>query len=455
MIREISRFKQDVISYLEALDNNPDIDHNETLGHFIQSHGYSELFQKAYLVKEELEKRGCQIRTGSEVNSVSTNEEERALSGCTISCNDGVKEVYDGCIIAAHAPDTLKMLGKEATYDETRILGAFQYVYRLWLHEDGLKAGVAAADGMLRRNGSILYNPKQMLVGRRRYTFHLPRNRGNALSKFRLGFIVATQFYWKRFCDISYRVATQAELGLADASLFMGILLIRMKSNELFSPFMDETMAYSCAIFKSEDEDLKDAQLRKISLLIRKVSHQPKAVKQTGCKYTGIPSEQQLEYAQLRVEQAGLQDCSMVSFYPSTSVHIALPVTCRASVISVLIIIFSEVLEHVGHEFIGEFFTCCEAALAEDGLLVLQYCDVMYDEYRHSASFIKEYIFPGGCLPALSRVTSAMAAASRLCVVHLEEIGIHYYQTLRCWKCKLPETSSNKNQNKPQPSMLA
>ncbi|XP_049387218.1 flavin-containing monooxygenase FMO GS-OX-like 7, partial [Solanum stenotomum] len=49
MIREIIRFKQDVISHLEELDNNPDIDHNETLGQFIKSHGYSELFQKAYL----------------------------------------------------------------------------------------------------------------------------------------------------------------------------------------------------------------------------------------------------------------------------------------------------------------------------------------------------------------------------------------------------------------------
>ncbi|KAF3666048.1 putative aluminum-activated malate transporter 9-like [Capsicum annuum] len=50
MIREISTFKQDVISYFEALDNNPDIDRNETLRQFIKSHGYSELFQKAYLV---------------------------------------------------------------------------------------------------------------------------------------------------------------------------------------------------------------------------------------------------------------------------------------------------------------------------------------------------------------------------------------------------------------------
>ncbi|PHT85569.1 hypothetical protein T459_07675 [Capsicum annuum] len=98
--------------------------------------------------------------------------------------------------------------------------------------------------------------------------------------------------------------------------------MVLNQSNELFSLFLDETMTYSCAIFKSEDEDLKDAQLRKITRLIRKVIRQ----------FISIPDER-------------------------------------------------------------------------------------YDEYRQISDFIKGYIFPGGCLPALSRVTSAMAAASRQCQI--------------------------------------
>ncbi|KAL2530284.1 Cyclopropane-fatty-acyl-phospholipid synthase [Forsythia ovata] len=51
--------------------------------------------------------------------------------------NDGTEERCDGCIIAAHAPDALKLLGKQATYDELRILGAFQYAYSdIFLHRD-------------------------------------------------------------------------------------------------------------------------------------------------------------------------------------------------------------------------------------------------------------------------------------------------------------------------------
>lgn len=37
--------------YLEKLEGNPDVDRNETLEHFIKSHGYSELFQKGHLVR--------------------------------------------------------------------------------------------------------------------------------------------------------------------------------------------------------------------------------------------------------------------------------------------------------------------------------------------------------------------------------------------------------------------
>ncbi|KAH6778073.1 Cyclopropane-fatty-acyl-phospholipid synthase [Perilla frutescens var. frutescens] len=682
MIREIIKFKNDVIDYLEELDNNPHIDRNQTLGHFVQSRGYSEMFQKAYLipicgsiwscssegvmsfsaysilsfcrnhhllqlfgrpqwltvrwrsqnyvkkVTKVLESRGCRIRTNAEVCSVSGNDE-----GCVVSCNDGSEEAYDGCIIAAHAPDAVKMLGKQATFDELRILGAFQYAYSdiylhrdkslmpknraawsawnflgsinnkvcvtYWLdilqnieekgqpflvtlnppstpehtllnwstghpipsvaaskalsqlnfiqgkrsiwfcgayqgygfHEDGLKAGILAANGLLRKTCMLHNNPKHMvpswlemgarfLVTRflKRFIatgylilledggtmFTFEGSREGSFSKVTLR-IHNPHFYWK--------VATEADIGLADAyingdfsfvdknegllNLFMLFIANRdlnastaqLKnkrgwwtpllltsavasakyfiqhvsrqntvtqarrnisrhydlSNELFSLFLDETMMYSCAIFKSEGEDLKIAQLRKVSLLIEKakVSRDHhileigcgwgtlaiEVVKRTGCKYTGITlSEQQLQYAELKVKEAGLQD--RIKFLLCD--YRQLPNKEKYDRI-----ISCEMLEAVGHEFMEEFFRCCESVLAVDGLLVLQFIsipDERYDEYRRSSDFIKEYIFPGGCLPSLSRVTSAMAAASRLCVEHLEDIGIHYYQTLRCWR---------------------
>ena len=39
--------------------------------------------------------------------------------------------------------------------------------------------------------------------------------------------------------------------------------------------------------------------------------------------------------------------------------------------------------------------------------------DQRYDEHIRSSDFVREYIFQGGCLPSLSRITSAMATASK------------------------------------------
>ncbi|MBA0856513.1 hypothetical protein Goshw_029689, partial [Gossypium schwendimanii] len=231
-------------------------------------------------------------------------------------------------------------------------------------------------------------------------------------------------------------------------------------SNELFALFMDETMAHSCAVFKTEDEDLTDAQQRKFSLLIEEVIPYNEileigcgwgglaieVVKRTGCKYTGITlSEEQLKLAEKRVKEAGLQENIRFQLCD----YRQLPSTYKYDRI-----ISCEMIAAVGHEYMEDFFDCCESVLAEDGLLVLQFTSIpekRFDEYRQSSDFIKEYIFPGGCLPALTRVTTAMNAASRLwkmchcSVEYVENIGRHYYQTLRQWRKNFLEKQSKIN----------
>ncbi|XP_025675333.1 uncharacterized protein [Arachis hypogaea] len=398
-------------------------------------------------------------------------------------------------------------------------------------HEDGLKAGMTAAHGILGRCCSLQTNPKHMVpswkeLGARLFVTRFLSSyvttgclilleEGGTMFTFEgtdikcslkcVMRIHSPQFYWK--------VMTQADLGLADAyingdfsfvdknegllNLFLILIASRDSnvsnsklkknrgwwtpifltaslasakffiehysrqntltqarrnisrhydlSNELFALFLDETMTYSSAVFKNEDEDLKDAQMRKISLLIEKArigrkheileigcgwgSLAIEVVRRTGCKYTGITlSKEQLKLAKERVRDAGLQD--HIKFLLCD--YRQLPKTFKYDRI-----ISCEMIEAVGHEYMEEFFGCCESVLADDGLLVLQFIsipDERYDEYRRSSDFIKEYIFPGGCLPCLSRITSAMAAASRLCVEHTENIGIHYHQTLRRWR---------------------
>ncbi|XP_020886777.1 uncharacterized protein LOC9319499 [Arabidopsis lyrata subsp. lyrata] len=138
-------------------------------------------------------------------------------------------------------------------------------------------------------------------------------------------------------------------------------------------------MSYSSAVFKSDDEDLKTAQMRKIYLLIDKSriekNHEVldigcgwgtlaiEAVRRTGCKYTGITlSIEQLKYAEEKVKQAGLQDRITFKLCDYRQLSDAQKYDR---------IISCERLEHVGHKFMETFFSHCEAALAEDGIFVL------------------------------------------------------------------------------------
>ncbi|OMO75746.1 Mycolic acid cyclopropane synthase [Corchorus olitorius] len=217
-------------------------------------------------------------------------------------------------------------------------------------------------------------------------------------------------------------------------------------SNELFESFIDETMTYSCAVFKTEDEDLKVAQQRKLTALIEKAriskghevlelgcgwgSFAIEAVKRTGCKYTGITlSEEQLKYAEARAKKAGLQD--NIKFLLLD--YRKLPKTFKYDRI-----ICCEMTEHVGNAYLEEFYRCVESILAEDGLFVLQFISIteeLFHEVLATSEFLKEYIFPGGCLASLTRMLSAMAAGSRLSAEHVENIGTYNYaQTLRCWR---------------------
>lgn len=144
-------------------------------------------------------------------------------------------------------------------------------------------------------------------------------------------------------------------------------------------------------------------------------------MKKTGCRYTGIAlAEEQLKYAEQRVKEAGLRD--RIRFLLCD--YSELPSTHKYDRIS-----SCEMLEQVGDEYYEEFFRLCESVLGENGILVIQTIsipDQRYGAHIRSSDFIKEYIFPGGCLPSLSRITSAMAAASRLCMEHVENIGGHY-----------------------------
>lgn len=214
-------------------------------------------------------------------------------------------------------------------------------------------------------------------------------------------------------------------------------------SNELFAAFLDDSMTYSCALFADDEEDLETAQRRKLQRIMDKARLSPEdhvleigcgwgsfavaAAQHVGCRVTGITvSEAQRRLAVERIRQLGLQDFVTIELMDYRHVRGRFD-----KIVSI------EMLKAVGHEYYPQFFACCERLLAPNGLVVLQTItipDYRYEAYRRGCDWIQKYIFPGGMLPSLSALCSAMAKTSRLHVESLENIGIHYARTLRLWR---------------------
>lgn len=145
---------------------------------------------------------------------------------------------------------------------------------------------------------------------------------------------------------------------------------------------------------------------------------------------TGITlSQEQLNLARRRVEEAGLEDRIDLRLMDYRNVQSEFD-----KIISI------ELLEAVGHEYLGAFFAACDRLLRPDGLAVIQVItipDQRYRSYRYSSDWVRKHIFPGGHLPSLTAMTQAMTRSSAFVVEHLENIGVHYARTLREWRERL------------------
>ena len=67
-------------------------------------------------------------------------------------------------------------------------------------------------------------------------------------------------------------------------------------------------------------------------------------------------------------------------------------------------------------------------------LQAITIADQAFEKHKKEVDFIKRYIFPGSCIPSVTAIGDAVAAATDLRLVHLEDITPHYARTLRTWR---------------------
>ena len=60
-----------------------------------------------------------------------------------------------------------------------------------------------------------------------------------------------------------------------------------------------------------------------------------------------------------------------------------------------------------------------------------------FEQAKTRKDFIRQVIFPGGCLPSVEALLASSARVSDLSLVELEDLGPHYAETLRRWRDNL------------------
>ncbi|NRD74259.1 class I SAM-dependent methyltransferase [Shewanella sp. VB17] len=213
--------------------------------------------------------------------------------------------------------------------------------------------------------------------------------------------------------------------------------------NDLYQSFLDPEMLYSCAIYNDKAWDLDAAQLNKMEQICQKLALKPEdhlleigtgwgglaihAVRHYGCKVTTTTiSDEQYAYTKNRVEALGLSD--QVTLLKS---DYRLLEGQYSKLVSI------EMIEAVGHEYLGGFFRICSNLLKPDGKMLIQaitIADQRYDKYRSGVDFIQKYIFPGGCLPSVSVMASHLSEQTDMVLDRLDDIGVHYARTLHHWR---------------------
>ncbi len=219
-------------------------------------------------------------------------------------------------------------------------------------------------------------------------------------------------------------------------------------SNEFFALMLDETMMYSSGMFADADATLADAQRTKLDRLCTKLGLGPEhhvveigtgwggfachAASRYGCRVTTTTiSDAQFEWASKRVVDEGLADRVTVlndDYRDLTGTFDRL--------------VSIEMIEAVDWRQHDTFFATCANLLHNEGLMALQAItieDRSFERAKNGTDFVREYIFPGGCLPSMEAIARSVRRATPFMVVDVEDIGRHYAETLHRWYVNLAE----------------
>jgi len=217
--------------------------------------------------------------------------------------------------------------------------------------------------------------------------------------------------------------------------------------NDFYASWLDPSMTYSSARFEHPDQSLGDAQLRKYRTIARHAGlaegmrvleigcgwggFAEYAAGELGCHVTAVTiSHQQWNHARARISAAGLDDRVDVLLTDFTDVTGSFD-----AIVSI------EMIESIDESRWPGLFQTMARRLQPGARVAMQAItidDAIWDDYRDGADFIRQYIFPGGQLPA-PKVLAELAASNGFEVEQVETFGLDYARTLVRWRERFEE----------------
>lgn len=215
--------------------------------------------------------------------------------------------------------------------------------------------------------------------------------------------------------------------------------------NALFRLFLDSNLMYSSALFATPSESLERAAERKLQRICLKLELTADdhvleigsgwggfalyAARHYSCRVTTTTiSREQFELAVTRVAETGLGDRVTVLMSDYRDLQ-----GTYDKLVSI------EMVEAIGHQYLGTYFAQLGSLLKDDGLALIQAITIEDRRYRQalrSVDFIKRHIFPGSFIPCVSALVEASVRHSDMRLLNLEDIGPSYALTLQHWRLR-------------------
>ena len=211
------------------------------------------------------------------------------------------------------------------------------------------------------------------------------------------------------------------------------------RGNDFYKLWLDESMAYSCAYFRNENDTLEQAQQQKYEHICRKLQLKDgETLVDIGCGWGGMLiyaakhynvrgvgctlSKQQVEYATELVKREGLLEKISIVFEDYRNLQGEFDKFVSVGM-----------FEHVGKQFIPTFMEKVRSVLKRGGIGLLH--TIGEERSMPGDPWTLKYIFPGGYIPTLDEIVRTMGDVG-LVPTDIENLRLHYARTVEEWSTR-------------------